>query len=117
MFYVGDFNLFLKEIVKHMWNIPAMVQKLSITIYELYTYMQDMFFLLKIVLPATMEWNTWKGCKRFMDYIKENSPVITKFGWTVSRFYLLEVKHTHPSQQKNLLNGNSMLVLYVGSIY
>jgi hypothetical protein len=56
MFYVGDFNLFLKEIVKHMWNIPAMVQKLSITIYELYTYMQDMFFLLK-KLFFQRQWN------------------------------------------------------------
>jgi hypothetical protein len=65
-------------------------------IRAIHMYMQDMFFLLKIVLAATTEWNTWKGCKKYMDYyIKENSPIITKFVRTVLRFYLLEVKHTH----------------------
>ncbi|KAJ6974965.1 hypothetical protein NC653_030955 [Populus alba x Populus x berolinensis] len=50
----------------------------ALTIYELHACtLQDMFFL--EIVPA-MEWNPpWKGCKKFMDYIKENSPIITKF--------------------------------------
>jgi hypothetical protein len=59
-----------------------------------------------------MEWNTWKGCKRFMDYIKENSPIITKFGWTVSRFYLLEVwKFTHHNR-RNIEAARRSILIY-----
>jgi len=98
MFYVGDFNLFLKEIVKHMWNIPAMVQKLSP--YTSYTRTCKICSS-SLKLFCQRQWNGTHGrdCKRFMDYIKENSPIITKFVWTVSRFYLLEVKHTLLNKQ------------------
>jgi hypothetical protein len=127
MFYVYDFNLFLKEIVKTYVKYAFYVTE-ALTIYELHIFfflnsrkpqflerqrVKPRLFDLKLFAMICSSLKPEKGLRNLWIILKKRKfTIITKVVWKVSRFcFARGEKRTHPSHLKTKMGHGKTLFL------